>query len=380
MSQRVTINGEVTLDGARNRVDGHDWLRVSVSDTGIGLTPEQMGKLFEEFSQADSSTSRKYGGTGLGLAISRRLCRMMDGDIDVESTPGKGSTFTVRLPVKAELKAAAVQVTATSGPEKAPAAARVGRTESNTVLVVDDDETVYELMRHFLAREGFDMVTAKDGEEGLKLARRLDPVAITLDVLMPGLDGWGMLQELKADPKLAAIPVVMLTILDDENKGYALGASDYMTKPIDRKRLAVLLDKYRSEATVTRVLLVEDDEPTRQQMNRLLVDEGWQVSEAENGQVALDRLAEFEPDLILLDLMMPEMDGFEFLAELRKKPSFGQIPVVVVTAADLTEEDHRRLNGGVERVLHKAATGQDEFFAEISNTVRKLVGRGATDD
>ncbi len=377
---KFTENGEVTLEGARNRVDGHDWLRVSISDTGIGLTPEQMGKLFEEFSQADSSISRKYGGTGLGLAISRRLCRMMDGDIDVESTPGKGSTFTVRLPVKAELKAAAVQVTATMGPEQAPAAARVGRKESNTVLVVDDDETVCKLMRRFLAKEGFDVVTAKDGEEGLKLARKLDPVVITLDILMPGLDGWGMLQELKADPKLAAIPVVMLTILDEQNKGYALGVSDYMTKPIDRKRLAVLLDKYRSEETVGRILLVEDDEATRQRMHRLLVGEGWQVSEAENGQVALDRLAEFEPDLILLDLVLPEMDGFEFLVELRKTSSFGQVPVVVVTAADLTEEDHRRLNGGVERVLHKAATGQDELFAEISDTVRQLVGRDTTDD
>ncbi len=368
---KFTENGEVTLEGTRDRVDGHDWIRISVSDTGIGLTPEQMGKLFQEFSQADSSTTRKYGGTGLGLAISRRLCRMMDGDIDVESTTGKGSTFTVRLPVKLELAAAAVQVTA---------AARVGRKESNTVLVVDDDATVCELMRRFLAKEGFDVVTAMDGEEGLKLARKLDPLVITLDVLMPGLDGWGMLQELKADPKLAAIPVVMLTVLDEQNKGYALGASDYMTKPIDRKRLAVLLGKYRSEEAVGRVLLVEDDEATRQRMHRLLVGEGWQVSEAENGRVALDRLAEFEPDLILLDLIMPEMDGFEFLEELRRKPSFRQVPVVVVTAADLTEEDHRRLNGGVERVLHKAAMDQDELFADIGDTIRRLVGRDAADD
>ena len=214
----------------------------------------------------------------------------------------------------------------------------------------------------------------------MNLARKLEPLVITLDVLMPGLDGWSMIRELKADPKLSAIPVVMLTILDEQNKGYALGASDYMTKPIDRKRLAELLGKYRSEEAVGRVLLVEDDEATRQRMHRLLVGEGWEVSEAENGRVALERLAEFEPDLILLDLIMPEMDGFEFLAELRKKPSFGQVPVVVVTAADLTEEDRRRLSGGVERVLHKAAMDQDELLADIGDTVRRLVGRDAADD
>ena len=375
---KFTKNGEVTVEAARQRAEEEDWVTFAVSDTGIGMTPEQLDKLFKEFSQADSSITRDYGGTGLGLAISQRLCHMMGGDIGVESAPSVGTTFTVRLPAQVDEKIGADAEDFAAGEESpvSDAAADVGaRAASNTVLVVDDDPTACDLMRRFLAKEGFDVVTAKDGEEGLRLARKLTPSLITLDVLMPGLDGWSVLQQLQSDPQLAAIPVVMLTILDEKNKGYALGASDFVTKPIDRERLRTLLAKYRSDDAGQRVLLVEDHEATRRFLRRMLIGEGCQVTEAENGRVALERLADIRPDLILLDLIMPEMDGFEFLAELRKTPASREIPVVVVTAADLTEEDHRRLNVGVERVLDKAAYSRDELLEELRNLVAHYAGR-----
>jgi CheY-like chemotaxis protein len=247
--------------------------------------------------------------------------------------------------------------------------------------VVDDDPTMRDVMRRFLAREGFDVVTANDGKEGLALARKLTPSVITLDVRMPGLDGWDVLRKLKADPELALIPVIVLTIVDEKNKGYALGAADYMTKPIDRDRLRGILDRYRSDDKAQRVLVVEDEKTTRQLLRRMLVGEGWQVGEAENGRVALERMAEARPDLILLDLLMPEMDGFEFLSKLRQTPTMRQIPVIVVTAADLSEEDRRRLSGGVERVLLKAAYSRDELLAELKDLVTGYVGKaGAGND
>jgi CheY-like chemotaxis protein len=239
--------------------------------------------------------------------------------------------------------------------------------------VVDDEETVRDLMRRLLAREGFDVVTAKDGVEALQLARQLHPAMITLDVLMPGLDGWSVLQALKADPELAEIPVVMLTIVDEQNRGYALGAADYLTKPIQRDRLRALLARYRGDASGGRVLIVDDDPEARRWLARALAAEGWQASAAEDGRAALARVRERRPDLILLDLMMPEMDGFEFLAELRKVKAWLGIPVIVVTAADLTEDDHRRLNGAVEEVLLKQACSRDELL----ETLRELVGRVA---
>ena len=348
-----------------------DWVTISVADTGIGMTADQVGRLFQEFSQADTSTTRRYGGTGLGLAISRKLARLMGGDIMVESASGVGTTFSVRLPVEQSghtETASPLGITARvidAAPPK-PASA-----DAATVLVVDDEETVRDLMHRFLAREGFDVVTAKDGLEGLELARQLHPAMITLDVLMPGLDGWSVLQALKADPALAPIPVVMLTILDEQNRGYALGAADYLTKPIQRDRLRALLARHRGHAAGRHVLIVDDDPEARRWLARSLAAEGWQTSEAGDGRAALERVRERRPDLILLDLLMPEMDGFEFLTRLQADGLAPGVPVVVVTAADLTEDDHRRLNGAVEKVLLKQAHSRDELL----QTLRELVGR-----
>jgi len=335
----------------------------SVSDTGIGMTPEQLGKLFEAFSQADAATTRKYGGTGLGLALSRRLCRMMGGDVTVESEAGRGSTFTIRLP--AYVADAVDEPAATAAVESALPG-------PGTVLVIDDEAAVRDLMQRFLTKEGFRVVTAHGGEEGLRQARELRPDAITLDVMMPGMDGWAVLSALKADPDVADIPVVMLTIVDDRNLGYALGASDYLTKPIDRERLVTVLKQYRRDRPV---LVVDDDAAVRHLFRRILEPEGYAVVEAENGRVALERLREVTPSVILLDLMMPEMDGFDFAAELRRHEVWREIPVIVVTARDLSRDDHERLNGYVQRILQKGTHGRDQLLAEVRELVATSVAR-----
>ncbi len=334
-----------------------------VTDTGIGMSQEQATRLFQPFIQADVSTTRKYGGTGLGLTISQKFCVMMGGSIEVSSRPGQGSTFTIKLPARVrQVKADLIDVSV-SNPELA--SPTIG-----TVLVIDDDPVVCDLIKRFLEKEGFRVENAASGEEGLRLARQLKPIAITLDVMMPGHDGWDVLTRLKNDPELADIPVIMLTIVDDRNLGFALGANDYLTKPIHRDRLIAVLNKYRKDHTHYSVLVVEDDPLSRSMMLRMLEREGWSVEEAENGRVALQRVAESKPELILLDLMMPEVDGFQFVAELRKQEEWRSIPIVVITAKDITIEDGLRLNGYVERVIQKGQYSRDVLLRQV----RDLVG------
>lgn len=361
---KFTQNGTVSLDVSRIADGNDDRILIRVADTGIGMTEEQMGKLFQEFSQADSSTTRKYGGTGLGLAISDRLCRLMSGSIKVESQPNVGTTFIVSLPAD---RADVLDV----APAKAVARQEPGRT--SRVLVIDDDATVRDLMRRFLSREGFDVVTAAGGHEGLEFARDLRPSVITLDVFMPDMDGWSVLQALKQDANLARIPVIMMTISDEKQKGFTLGASGYLTKPVDRGRLAEILDRFKSAAATSTVLIVEDDESTRDLMRRLLIGEGWRVHVAGNGRQALERAKIEPPNLVLLDLMMPEMDGFEFLVEFRKAPEFVSVPVIVVTGADLNSHDRRRLDGGVQHILQKATSSRDDFLRQIRTLVAQYV-------
>ena len=355
---KFTENGTITLEV---RQDGSQ-IVFTVRDTGIGMTETQMAGLFEAFSQADASTTRKYGGTGLGLAITRRFCRMMGGDATVESEPGHGSAFTLRLP-------AVVRDPEPSAEQEVPREEALAMQKGDLVLVIDDDPAARDLMRRYLTKEGFRPETASSGEEGLRLARSLAPVAITLDVMMPGMDGWAVLQHLKADPETQEIPVIMLTMVDDKNIGFALGATDYLTKPIDRARLSGVLERYRCSEGGCGVLLIEDDAATREMMCAMLTREGWTVSEAVNGRIALERLETIRPDLILLDLMMPEMDGFEFVYQLRAHPEWHTIPIIVLTAKDITTEDRLRLNGCVEKILQKGACDRDALLQEIRTLV-----------
>ena len=365
-ANKFTEGGTVTIRAQRQQQAGRDWITMAVGDTGIGMTPQQMGKLFQQFSQADSSTTRKYGGTGLGLAISRRFCQMMDGDITVESELGRGSTFTIRLPAIFG-----------DAPSTIPQASRAssfkaGPVDAALILVIDDDVTVRDVVGRYLKREGFSVATADGGKEGLRLARELHPAAVTLDVMMPDLDGWTVLAAIKGDPELADLPVVLMTIVDEKNRGYALGATDFLVKPVNPERLVGVLHALCNSGP-GRLLMVDDDDIGRRQMRTALEQRGWIVTEATDGRDALKRLNEARPDAIILDLMMPEMDGFEFLEEMRRKAEWRDIPVVVVTARDLTAEDRDRLNGGVERIIQK--TDRDEMLREVRGVLAQCVER-----
>jgi PAS domain S-box-containing protein len=362
-TEQGTIALEVTRDGDAGT---GEWVLFSVRDTGIGMTPEQLERLFEAFAQAEASTAAKYGGTGLGLALSKRFCEMMGGTIQVESTEGTGTTFTARLP--AVISEAAGDVAPATAAEAASTEAS-GDGGAGLVLVIDDDATARALMSRILGKEGFRVLEAADGETGLQLARAERPDVITLDVVMPGMDGWTVLSALKEDPALSDIPVVMLTIMDDKNLGYALGASEYLTKPIDRERLATVLTRYGRGSAEAAVLVVDDDAATRTVLRRALEQQGWHVTEAENGSVALDRVAERRPELVLLDLMMPEMDGFEFLATFREREGCRGVPVVVITGKDLTEAERQRLNGGVQWIVEKRGLDRERLLAHLRGLV-----------
>ncbi len=363
-ANKFTDHGTITIDARQSEKDGQKWVTIAVADTGIGMTPEQMSKLFQEFSQADASTTRKYGGTGLGLAISKRFCQMMGGDITVESKPGKGSTFTIFLPRTVQSDQLVVTEMHAGHAQSAL------ETAEPLILVVDDDATVRELVERHLGRAGFAVVTASGGKEGLQLVRELRPAAVTLDIMMPDLDGWTVLAAIKGDPALARIPVVLMSIVDQKNRGYALGAADYLVKPVDRTKLVETLTSICG-LTAGRALLVDDDEVVRRSVRQALEPIGWKVAEAENGQLAIEVVTTARPDVIILDLMMPEMDGFEFIDELRTRQDWQDIPVVVITAKDLTDEDRDRLNGGVERIIQKS--DRDEMLRQLTREISKCV-------
>jgi len=374
---KFTENGQIDLIAQRINVDDTPYIQFQVKDTGIGMTTEHLGKLFQTFTQADSSTTRKYGGTGLGLSISRKFCELMGGGVAVESRPGAGSTFTVRIPAEVVTSAPVVEPETPVVHETTVTKPHPGR--STDVLVIDDDPASRDLLRRFLEKEGFDVITADGGHEGLRIARETKPAFITLDVMMPEVDGWAVLSDLKSDPHLCDVPVIMITMVDDENLGYALGATDYLTKPVDRDRLMSLVDKHRvGTPSQDAVLIVEDDDATRELLRRMLQSSDWTIAEAANGRLALDEVAKLRPSLILLDLMMPEMDGFEFLAEIRKAPQWRSIPVIVVTAKELDAEDRKRLNGGVTRILQKGHCSRDDLLNEVHAMMLSASGNAST--
>jgi Amt family ammonium transporter len=375
---KFTREGRVTLEIDLVGAGDGQAVRFRVTDTGIGITPAQQTKLFEAFVQADASTTRKYGGTGLGLAISQRFCRAMGGEISVQSEHGRGSTFTMLVPRRVVQRP--LDVAPRERLSSVPMA--IAPERRGTVLVIDDDGAVRELIERFLRREGFEVATASGGEEGLEMAARLKPVAITLDVVMPGMDGWAVLRKLQDDDRLAGIPVIMVTMTDDMGKGFALGATDFLTKPVERARLLTILDRVRAQGRVGNVLVVEDDPSSVEVLTRLLQREQCEVRTAGNGIHALRSVAEQAPDLILLDLMMPEMNGFELVTELRRNPAWRPIPIVVVTAKELTREDRAHLDGHVERIFRKGAIERDEFLREVRDLLNALPltsGRGGSD-
>jgi signal transduction histidine kinase/DNA-binding response OmpR family regulator len=369
-ASKFTENGRLTL--AVDRLEGdRPAVQFAVSDTGIGMSEAQVGRLFQAFSQADASTTKKYGGTGLGLAITRHFCQLLGGDITVASKPGEGSTFTIVLPDKTGL------------PDKAAAAAQIELADVarpnevddvTTVLVVDDDPAARDLLAATLKGTGYRLVHAGSGEEALNLARMVRPDAITLDVMMPKPDGWEVLTALKADAELCDIPVVMVTIMPDRGIGLSLGAVDVLTKPVDRARLTALLHRLlRRDGPV---LVVEDDANSREMIRHVVEKMGIAIADAVNGRTALAWLAEHPaPALILLDLMMPEMDGFEFLEAFADHSEWRDVPVIVITAKQLTTDERERLMSQAKKVIAKGAFTGIDVAAAVSEVVRRRPAR-----
>jgi signal transduction histidine kinase/CheY-like chemotaxis protein len=363
---KFTHDGAITLTVVPVQGAGAPSLAFHVADTGIGMTPEQLAKLFQAFVQADASTTRKYGGTGLGLAISRRFCIMMGGDISVSSELGKGTVFTATLPLQVREEPAAAPEAPVPAPAAVPAA---GDGEGPLILVVDDDPAVVDLLSRNLAKEGYRVRSTSNGRDAVELARALQPRLITLDVMMPSMDGWSVLAALKADLATMRIPVVMVSMVDDKQMGFSLGAADYLTKPVDRERLSAVLAQHAPQAEHKVALVVDDLPANRDLLRRALEGLGWTVGEAEDGRAGLAAIEKRRPELILLDLMMPVMDGFEFLRELRSRPEGRAIPVVVVTAKELTSEERDLLRACVENVVQKGRISDDDLLAEIRGKI-----------
>ncbi|WP_448591675.1 response regulator, partial [Thermoflexus hugenholtzii] len=329
------------------------FVTIAVQDTGIGIPKEKQEEIFQEFTQVESGTTRRYGGTGLGLAIARRLVELMGGRIWVESEVGKGSTFFFTLP------------------RARPQLAGEPRPGRPVILCIDDDPGVITLYRRYLEKHGFEVVGLTDPREALETARRLRPDAITLDIMMPQKDGWTVLQELKADPQTRAIPVIICSILDERGQGFSLGAAEYLVKPFTEEELLEAIQRVDGRPRPLKVLVIDDSEGDRQLIRRVLENAGgYHVLEAANGPEGVALARRERPDLVILDLMMPEMDGFAVVEALREDPSTRSLPILVLTAKALTEEDRRRLNGRIERLLQKAGVDPEALLAEILEVVR----------
>ncbi|WP_373045072.1 DUF3053 family protein [Vulgatibacter sp.] len=349
---KFTESGEVVLQiGAEA-----DGIRIVVEDTGVGIPADQLPFVFEKFRQVDGSSTRKVGGTGLGLAIVRELSRLLGGAVEVASTLGRGSTFTVRLP--------GVVQGAMSKPTPAPVA-RTGE-ETPLVLVVDDDPLIHQLLRGELEGEGFEVIGAADGIEALELAREARPSAVVLDLHLPRLDGWSVLAELKSDPVLASVPVILLSVEEHRAKGFSLGACEYLVKPVEPQRLVSVVGRFTAQGK-GEVLVVDDDADTRSLVARSLEAAGFPVALAQNGDEALLRLRVAPPSLVILDLVMPGRDGFEVLQQVRAEGS--QVPVVVLTGKRLTTAEEQVLREGMANVVQKGGRSLEEIVAEARRTV-----------
>ncbi len=368
-ASKFTQQGLIFLKINIYKQNNQDWLQIQVEDNGIGISNEQINQLFQPFTQADASTTRQYGGTGLGLTITKKFCEMMGGEIKLKSELGKGTIFTIELPV---LVTAQNQPTEVSTSTPTLTQSLLIPIRENKVLVIDDDINVLDLMKRYLAPEGFDVITTTNPFEGIELARNIRPNVIILDVMMPIMDGWSVLNHLKSDSDLATIPVIMATLLQEQNLGYTLGATNYLTKPINTQELRKVLTKYRSHDSTRLAMVVDDDINSRNLLTNILQKEGWQVLEAINGEQALKLLESYHPQLLLLDLMMPEVDGFEVANSIQQNSNWQDIPIIIITAKDITQDDRQRLNGRVSAILQKGSYNKDHLLKQVRGLLKNI--------
>jgi signal transduction histidine kinase/CheY-like chemotaxis protein len=362
---KFTHDGQITLEAS---IQDHSLL-ISVSDTGIGIPPESLDRIFEEFQQVDTSTTRQYGGTGLGLSISRSLARLLGGDMSVASQVGEGSTFTLTLPLHFGLE-----------PEKGSLGIEA-KTEEETrpgqpvVLAIDDDPDVIYLLSENLAEAGYQVVGASSGYQGMQKARSLKPYAITLDIMMPNKDGWQVLHDLKSDPETRSIPVILLSIIDNKELGFRLGAADYLVKPFDQSAMLSALGrlaKANQGIPPRRLLVVDDDPQVIDMVRQLLEGSEYQISSAGDGEQALESIVESRPDAILLDLLMPRLDGFGVIERLQGDPMYNRIPVIVLTAKSLDSAEANLLQDTVATIVQKQGLDGEVLLKEIQRALMEI--------
>jgi signal transduction histidine kinase/CheY-like chemotaxis protein len=365
---KFTQDGFVSLEMERRGPPDAERVVFTVKDSGIGMTADQVEKVFEEFTQADLSTQQRFGGTGLGLPISRKFARMMGGDISLTSKRGEGSTFTLELPARAKKPSLSGGVTA-----ERPVGKSTVPEPGTAVLVVDDDPSALDLNRRILEKEGFRVVTADSGAKGLELAQQLNPIAIVLDILMPEVDGWEVLASLKESAATRNIPVILASFLDAERPGLALGAADFISKPIDSERLAGCLQNLRPRASAGRALIVESESTSRKLIREVLEHERWEVAEAENRDEALARLDVERPDLIIVDLAVTESGAFDLMEDLASIDPTGEMEVVALAARRLDPEERDRLKRASELLVRDGVE-----HASIGEQIAALVKRYAS--
>ena len=357
---KFTSGGNVTVSARGDAEKIH----VEVRDTGIGIPSDALPHIFEEFRQVDGSTSRQYEGTGLGLAIAYKSVRILGGDISVESTPGTGSTFTLTLPVAWQGLAQVLDIAPLPSSEPT-------KPSQNTILIVDDDPAVADLISDYLSQEGYRIIKAQSGREAIRLAEKYRPFAITLDIIMPEMGGFETLQRLKENPATGDIPVIVVSISEDRKTGFALGKTGYISKPVDRGALLTEISRIGGPAPDT-VMIVDDNEIDRKEMAQIIEDEGISTIVAASGRKCLDIVTESLPDILVLDLMMPEMDGFEVLEKVRSLPEAKAMPVIIVTAKGLTPEESKRLSGNVFSILSKSDTTSKDLLEEIKRILSEI--------
>lgn len=361
---KFTEQGTVTLRVERHAQDDGDWLHFSVTDTGIGIQEDQKGRLFTDFTQVDSSTTRRYGGTGLGLAISRRFCLRLGGDIDVVSAVDKGSTFTARIPADYEPIPAPAEFSVQGG-ELVHATAQLPR----RVLIIDDDAFIRELIARFLQGEGFDVDAVDSLDKAMRSIDKQRPGVILLDVHLADGQGWMMLDKLHNHEQLGAIPVVVVSAENSKERSLQLGAVAHLHKPVDRNELAAIVRSALRGGMGHRVMVVDDNNATRDLVARTLSDQGFEVWPVGDGVQALTLLEQRKPSLILLDLILPNLNGFDFISAIQARAEWRELPVIVITAMDLSETDQAELKGRVAAIVQKGVHLRQELLDQIRRVV-----------
>lgn len=356
-------NGGITIDASIV----NDQLQISVSDTGIGMKPEDQNKVFREFWQADSSFARKYEGTGLGLALSKKIIELHNGNIWFTSEYGRGSTFYFSLPLKASYKA---PVPKESEPEPSSVTGEKATSDKgmNTVLVVEDDRMAANLLTVYLTKEGYNVVVAADGEDAIRKAKKFHPFLITLDIMIPKVDGWDVLSMLKNSPDTADIPVIIVSVIDNKELGYSLGAAEYLIKPIDREKLINTVNtciSLEKQGKPMRILVIDDDVKVVKYMSTLLEKAGFEVFKAYSGNAGINLAINNNPDLIILDLMMPNVSGFDVVEKLRIHPAAKKIPIIICSAKDITQEEKNKLNGDILTIIQKGNHTKEDLLAAV---------------